>query len=334
MMVLCKSYLLIFWGDRAVSISRRQFITISGLAGLGAIGAGALSLSQRSESIPALAPGKPLFRFGVLADTGTGSMQQYAVGKALFQQHQARALNMVLLAGDNIYNNGEFEKIKAYFATPYEALLKSGVKFYATLGNHDARADVCGNERGEHCAATSNQPIRNEQVTYPPFNMGGQRYYTFKQGDLQFFATETNSLGNPNSPTRDAQLQWLDRELGQSKAKVKVVFGHHPLYSVGRYGNNATLIKDVQPLLEKHKVNLWIDGHDHNYQRSKPINGVTYVVAGGGGAGLYKIESQPDWSAYAKSVHSFATIDVYADRLIVTGIDSQGTVLDRGTVKL
>jgi 3',5'-cyclic AMP phosphodiesterase CpdA len=317
-----------------MGINRREFITISGLAGLGVIGVGTLVLGQRSESFPALHPGKPLFRFGLLADTGTGSVGQYAVGKALFQQHQARALNMVLLAGDNIYTNGEFEKIKAYFATPYENLLKSGVKFYATLGNHDARADVCGNDRGEHCAATSTQPIKNEQVTYPPFNMGGQRYYTFKQGNVQFFATETNSLGNPTSPTRDAQLKWLDRELGRSKAKVKVVFGHHPLYSVGRYGNNDILIRDVEPLLVKHKVNLWLDGHDHNYQRSNPIKGVTYVVAGGGGAGLYPIQSQADWSAYAKSTHSFATVDIYSDQLIVSGIDSNGVILDRGTVPL
>jgi hypothetical protein len=311
-----------------MGINRRQFITLSGLAGLGAIGAGTLILGQRSESIPALAPGKPLFRFGVLADTGTGSMQQYAVGRALLKQHQARALNMVLMAGDNIYTNGEFEKIKTNFAIPYQDLLKNGVKFYASLGNHDARADVCGADRGEKCAATSTLPITNEEVNYPPFNMGGKRYYTFKQGNnIQFFAT-------PNSPTRAAQLEWLDRELGKSTAKVKIVFGHHAIYSVGRYGNNEALIRDVSPILVKHKVPLWIDGHDHNYQRSNPIKGVTYLVSGGGGAGLYPIQEQADWSAYAKSVHSFATVDVYADRLIVTGIDSAGVVLDRGTVNL
>jgi Icc-related predicted phosphoesterase len=317
-----------------MGINRRQFITLSGLAGLGAIGTGTLILGQRSESISVLSPGKPLLRFGVLADTGTGSRQQYAVGQALLQQHQARALNMVLLAGDNIYSNGEFTKIKPNFVLPYQDLLQNGVKFYATLGNHDARADVCGNDRGEHCAATSSQPISNEQVTYPGFNMGGQRYYTLKQENTQFFATETNSLNNPNSPTRNLQMGWLERELGRSTAKFKVVFGHHPVYSVGRYGRPGPIMRDVEKLLIKHKVSLWINGHDHNYQRSHPIKGVTYVVAGGGGAGLYAIEAQADWSAYAKSVHSFAIIDVYADRMVVSGIDSTGTVLDQGTITL
>jgi 3',5'-cyclic AMP phosphodiesterase CpdA len=318
-----------------MSISRRQFMLLSGLGGLGAIGLGSLVWSSKvSSSTIALPSQKPLLRFGVLADTGTGSMQQYAVGRALLKHHRDRALNLVLLAGDNIYTNGEFTKIKSSFTLPYQDLLNGGVKFYAVLGNHDARADVCGTEKGERCAATSTQEIRNDQLNYPPFNMGGKRYYTFSQGDVQFFATETNSLSNPNSPTREAQLQWLDRELGLSKAKIKVVFGHHPLYSVGRYGSNAVLIRDVEPILVKHKVKLYVDGHDHNYQRSNVIKGVTYVVAGGGGAGLYPIKTQESFSAYAQSIHSCATVDLYADRMFISGIDSAGTVIDRAMVML
>jgi predicted MPP superfamily phosphohydrolase len=326
-----------------MSVNRRQFIMLSGLMGLGAAVASSLWEGKQVSSKPlmALPKAKPLLRFGVLADTGTGSMKQYAVGRALLKHHEQSPLNMVLLAGDNIYNGGEFTKIKTNFAIPYQDLLKSGVKFYACLGNHDARADVCGAEKGEQgegCAANSTKPISNAQINYPQFNMKGQRYYTFTQGPVQFFATETNSLNNPNSPTRAAQLQWLDRELGKSKAKLKIVFGHHPIYSVGRYGAAGSLMPLVEKLLIKHQVPLWINGHDHNYQRSNPIDGVTYVVAGGGGAGLYeindKLKSKASWSDYAQSIHSCATVDVHPDRLIITGIDLNGQVIDRGSVTL
>jgi 3',5'-cyclic AMP phosphodiesterase CpdA len=321
-----------------VTIKRRQFLLLSGLGGLGAVGLGGLlwnSQSSSGSSIPNLPKEKPLLRFGVLADTGTGSMKQYAVGRALLQHHRERPISMVLLAGDNIYTNGEFSKIKEAFTLPYQDLINSGVKFYACLGNHDVRGDVCGTDRGERCAATSTLEIRNEQVNHQPFNMGGQRYYTFSEGDIQFFATETNSLANPTSPTRAKQLQWLDEELGKSKAKTKIVFGHHPVYSVGNYGNNAVLIQDVEPILIKHKVKLWVDGHDHNYQRTHSIKGVTYLVAGGGGAGLYPIVSpQESFSAYAQSIHSCATVDIYADRLYISGINSKGEVIDRGIVAL
>ncbi len=319
-----------------MGVNRRQFVILSGLTGLGAVVASSLWSNGQagSNKLMALPKKKPLLRFGVLADTGTGSMKQYAVGRALLKHHEQSPLNMVLLAGDNIYDGGEFTKIKNNFAIPYQDLLKSGVKFYACLGNHDARADVCGTEQGERCAATSATKISNEQLNYTPFNMGGQRYYTFTRGNVQFFATETNSLSNPASPGRAAQLKWLDRELGKSKAKLKIVFGHHQMYSVGRYGKNEVLIKDLEPLLVKHKVPLYVDGHDHNYQRSNPIKGVTYLVAGGGGAGLYPIVASEPWSAYAQSVHSCATVDVHSDRLIITGIDMTGQVIDRGMVAL
>jgi 3',5'-cyclic AMP phosphodiesterase CpdA len=310
-----------------VTINRRQFLLLSGLGGLGAAGLGSLLWGTSSNAIPSLPREKPLLRFGVLADTGTGSMKQYAVGRALLQHHRERPISMVLLAGDNIYTNGEFSKIKEAFTLPYKELIDSGVKFYACLGNHDVRGDVCGTDRGERCAATSTVEIRNEQVNHQPFNMGGQRYYTF--------STETNSLANPTSPTRAKQLQWLDEELGKSKAKTKIVFGHHPIYSVGNYGNNGVLIQDVEPILIKHKVKLWVDGHDHNYQRTHSIKGVTYLVAGGGGAGLYPIVSpQESFLAYAQSIHSCATVDVYADRLYISGINSKGEVIDRGMVTL
>ncbi len=319
-----------------MGVDRRQFMILSGLAGLGAVVASSLLRNEPagSKQLMALPKKKPLLRFGVLADTGTGSMKQYSVGRALLKHHQQSPLSMVLLAGDNIYNGGEFTKIKDNFAIPYQDLLKSGVKFYACLGNHDARADVCGNEQGERCAATSAAKISNEQLNYTPFNMGGQRYYTFTKGGVQFFATETNSLSNPASPGRAAQLKWLDRELGKSKAKLKIVFGHHQIYSVGRYGKNEVLIRDLEPLLVKHKVPLYVDGHDHNYQRSNPIKGVTYLVSGGGGAGLYPIVASEPWSAYAQSVHSCATVDVHSDRLIITGIDLAGQVIDRGMITL
>jgi hypothetical protein len=84
----------------------------------------------------------------------------------------------------------------------------------------------------------------------------------------------------------------------------------------------------------KHKVKLWVDGHDHNYQRSNVIKGVTYLIAGGGGAGLYPITTQETFSAYAQSIHSCATVDLYRDRMFISGIDSAGTVIDRAMVTL
>jgi hypothetical protein len=151
------------------------------------------------------------------------------------------------------------------------------------------------------------------------------------QGDVRFFVLNTNDLVNPKSPERVQQLDWLDRALAASTAKWNIVYGHHNIYSAGVYAVNTIMEKDVTPILKKHKVRLWINGHDHNYQRSKPIDGTTYLVCGGGGAGLYPVKAQ-DWTAFAQSVHSFGIVEVYQDQILLTGIDRNGAIIDRGLV--
>jgi 3',5'-cyclic AMP phosphodiesterase CpdA len=313
-----------------MSTNRRQFLVVAGLTGFGLAGAGKLladrsnSTENASESVDgalrenslsvAIPKSKLLQRFAVIADTGSSNQNQYAVGRAMTRYHEQNPFNMVLMVGDNIYNNGEMTKIKEAFEIPYADLLQRGVKFYAALGNHDVRTD-----NGDR------------QVEYPQFNMQGQHYYTHKHGKIQFFVLETSSLVDPQSPTRAQQLAWLDRELAASKARWKIVYGHHNIYSAGVYKVNPVMKADVTPILKKHQVRLWINGHDHNYQRSKPIDGTTYLVCGGGGATLYPVRAQ-SWTAFAQSVHSFGIVEVYQDQILLTGIDSTGTVIDRGLV--
>jgi 3',5'-cyclic AMP phosphodiesterase CpdA len=301
--------------------NRRQFLILAGMAGMGMAGVGKLLSDNlgNSNSVSAipLPKSKLLQRLAIVADTGTGSRQQYEVGRALARYHQQNPFDTVLLAGDNIYTNGEFTKIKSVFTLPYQDLLSRGVKFYACLGNHDVRED-----NGDR------------QVVYPEFNMQGKRYYTHGKGDVRFFVLETNALSNPNAPDRLEQLEWLDRELAASKAKWKIVYGHHAIYTAGVYHDNPNTLEMqrlVTPILKKHNIKLWINGHDHNYQRSKPIDGTTYVVCGGGGAGLYPVKAQ-SWTAFAQSTHSFGIVEVYQDQIILTGIDSYSRILDRGVV--
>jgi acid phosphatase len=184
--------------------------------------------STSAERLSNPGGGQPLLRFVSVADTGTGATGQYAVARAMARYHQLNPYDLVILAGDNIYNNGEIEKIGAVFEQPYQALLQQGVKFQACLGNHDIRTD-------------NGDP----QVRYPGFNMQG-RYYTFRRGDVQFFALDTN-----NNADWKAQLPWLEQELSRSDAPWKVVFGHHQIYSSGQYGLNQPFIQTLTPYLPK-----------------------------------------------------------------------------------
>ena len=301
-----------------MNLKRRQFLFLSSLGALGTGLTWILTKQNRQSAnladldrVIAANPAKKdlLLRFVSVADTGTGARGQYAVARAMTLYHKQNPYDLVVLAGDNIYNNGEIEKIGDVFERPYKDLLKQNVKFQACLGNHDIR--------------TANGDL---EVKYPGFNMKG-RYYTFSRNNVQFFALDTN--GNADWKN---QLTWLEKELSLSKAAWKVVFGHHPIYASGVYGSNPDFIKTFTPLFQKYGVQLYINGHEHHYERTRSINGTTYLICGAG-AGNRPV-GKNDWTEYSTSDLSFAAYEVYADRIELSGIGTDNRVFDRGVIPL
>jgi acid phosphatase len=151
------------------------------------------------------------------------------------------------------------------------------------------------------------------------------RYYTFTQENLQFFALDTNNIED-----WQIQLDWLEKELSASQAAWKIVFGHHPIYSSGKYGSNDDFIKTLTPLFQKYNVQLYINGHEHNYERTKSINGTTYLICGAGAK--TRPVGHSDWTAFSTSELSFAAYDVYVDRMRISGIDTNNRIFDSGLI--
>ena len=266
----------------------------------------ATALAAAMAAASASASGR--VRFLAVSDTGSGNSHQRAVGAQMAAVHRQRPVDLVVLGGDNIYPSGDMALINATFLEPYAELLAAKVPFHAVLGNHDIR--------------TANG---DPQVAYPPFGMKG-RYYAVRRGDLELFMLDTN--GNADW---EGQLRWLRSSLGRSTAPWKVVVGHHPIYSSGYYGNDAGLRGKIASLMQRHGVQLYINGHEHNYERSRPIDGITYLVVGGGGAALRPI-LPTDQSARALSVYSFAEIEAGPKELTVAAWDSKGQLIDRAVI--
>ena len=109
-------------------------------------------------------------RFAVIGDSGTGGKEQYEVGQQMAKFRGLFPFDFVIMLGDNMYGGQGEADYKIKFEAPYKALLDGGVKFYAALGNHD-------------------EP---NQRFYKPFNMGGKRYYSFNNGNAEFFALDSN----------------------------------------------------------------------------------------------------------------------------------------------
>ncbi len=256
--------------------------------------------------------------FAVIGDTGTGEEPQYAISRRMLVEREKAQFDFVLMLGDNIYGGGDPKYFKPRFEDPYKELLAAGVRFYAALGNHDA-------------------PHAEAHTKYDKFNMGGKRYYTFKkEGDLiEFFVLDTNET--KTSELGREQYIWLENELKSSKAKWKVVYFHHSIYSSGRmHSPYMQLRRQVEPLFVANGVNVVFGGHYHVYERIKPQKGIQYFTVGSSGK-LMKGNLDRNSKLAAKGndqVQVFVLAAVDEDKMDVRALTADGNVIDEWTIAL
>jgi predicted phosphodiesterase len=246
-------------------------------------------------------------RFAVIGDSGTGDRRQYQVAEKMESYRQKVNFDFVIMLGDNIYGGHSPDDFKKKFEIPYRTLLDAGVKFYASLGNHD-------------------DP--NDERLYKPFNMDGQRYYTFKKGDVSFFALDSTYL-DPK------QLSWIEDNLEKSNAKWKVAYFHHPLYSDGRsHGPDLDLRGRLTPLFRQYGVNVVFSGHEHVYERIKPEDSIYYFILGNSGK-LMTHDFRPS-QAMDKGFDTdqgFMVVEIAGDTLYFQTISRTGETIDTGKIE-
>lgn len=248
-------------------------------------------------------------RWAVIGDNGTGMGPELEIADEM-QRYWAKVnFDFVTMDGDNIYGGHTPEDFRVKFEKPYEPLLDNGVKFYASLGNHDV-AQIEGH--------------------YQPFNMGGNRYYSFKKKDVEFFVLDSNAM------TR-TQLSWLEGKLKSSAAKWKIAYFHHPLYTCATYhGPDVALRNQLMPLFTKYGVNAVWSGHEHVYERLKPQQGVYFFLEGESGQLRYRnISSSCELDAARFDTdRSFMLVEVDGDEMYFETISRSGVVVDSGELAL
>ncbi|HLL77054.1 MAG TPA: metallophosphoesterase [Pyrinomonadaceae bacterium] len=246
-------------------------------------------------------------RFMVVGDTGTGTQQQHELAAVMERYRQAYPFEFALMVGDNMYGSEKAEDYKRKFEDVYRPLLDGGVKFYASLGNHD----------------------ESNQRFYEQFNMNGEEYYVIKRGDVSFYALNSNYMDK-------RQLKWLEEKLSNDDSKWKVTFFHHPPYSSGgKHGSSTSLREVIEPVFLKHGVNVAFTGHEHFYERVKPQKGVYYFISGAGGK-LRKGDVRSNSPLTAKHFDtdlSFMLVEVAGDEMHFQVVTRTGETVDSGVIR-
>jgi hypothetical protein len=243
-------------------------------------------------------------RFAVIGDMGRGDQTQIDTANQMVRWHTMFDYDFVLMLGDNIYDqSGSPESFYNRFEVPYKPLLDAGIKFYAAVGNHDP-TNVYG---------------------YKPFNMDGNRYYTFEKNKVRFFAIDTVNLDR-------TEQAWIREQLAKTGADWKIAFYHHPLYTSGRYGLSASRLRRVlEPIFVQGGLDVGLSGHDHIYERIVPQHGVQYFTSGSGGA-LRKgdLRASPITAAGFDQDTEFMLVEISGDTFYFQTVSRIGDTVDSG----
>jgi 3',5'-cyclic AMP phosphodiesterase CpdA len=244
-------------------------------------------------------------RFIVFGDSGGESRDLVRSEITLYP------FDLLLHVGDIAYPTATLANLEAKFFDTYSRVLPSTPIFPAS-GNHEYRADGAA-------------PFR--QVFALPGNggpAGKERWYSFDWGPVHFVALDTERVG-------PEQAEWLDADLEQSTLPWTIVYMHRPPFSSGKHGGAPNVRSTFSPLFVKHGVRLVLSGHDHNYERTNPIDGVTYVVTGGGGYSLIPVGSS-DFTALSLSIFHFVRVEIGQEALVLQAVDIRGTAFDMHTI--
>ncbi|MEZ6185926.1 MAG: metallophosphoesterase [Planctomycetota bacterium] len=217
--------------------------------------------------------------------------------------------DLVLHLGDVVYPAGAREDYAEGFYRPFAPLIQD-VPIYPTLGNHDVKTEG-GAPYLETFFLPRNGPGADERV------------YSFDWGPVHFVALDVMS----QAFTADSeQGRWLEEDLARTTRAWTVVYFHVPPYSAYREGSQA-IREALVPLLEAHRVDLVLSGHDHLYARFFPHGSTTYVVSGGGGKNLYRTQDA-EGLVYAESVFHFLEVTAEPGKLWLRAIDASDNVFD------
>jgi hypothetical protein len=244
-------------------------------------------------------------RFIAFGDSGSGGSDQEAV----FEQMQTVPFELVLHLGDLAYDSGSPSEIDTTFFQVYAPILKS-FPVYPVAGNHDYATDDA-------------RPFRQAFVL--PTIGNQERWYSFDRGNVHFVGLDTERISTE-------QATWLESDLRRNQLPWTIVFGHRPPFSSGEHGGNTDYQHYFVPILERYHVDLVLSGHDHDYERFKPMAGVEYVVSGGGGRGTRAVGAGAS-TAFSEAVLHFLYGEVDGSKLVLHAIDGVGREFDQAVVE-
>nr|XP_020647239.1 tartrate-resistant acid phosphatase type 5 [Pogona vitticeps]XP_020647241.1 tartrate-resistant acid phosphatase type 5 [Pogona vitticeps]XP_020647242.1 tartrate-resistant acid phosphatase type 5 [Pogona vitticeps] len=219
----------------------------------------------------------------------------YTAREAAVAQEMGRTVaslgaDFILSLGDNFYYSGVNDVYDKRFQETFESVFQAPslrkVPWYVVAGNHDHSGNVSAQIAYTKISKRWHFPKNYYRLRFKvPGSNATVAILMIDTvticGNSDDFQSE-QPLRPQNVDLARSQLSWLRKQMANSQDDYLLVAGHYPVWSVGKHGPTACLVKQLQPLLLKYKATAYLCGHDHNLQYLQDKTGLGHVLSGAG----------------------------------------------------
>jgi predicted phosphodiesterase len=272
--------------------------------------------------------GEEPLRIGVIGDSGLGESSTLA----LAEQMAAHDLDFVLHTGDVVYlmkdHSDPFEAYAEKYYQPLAPLLHM-LPIYTVVGNHDIEPATLWEDQPFYYYAFP--PFLTPTFPTSDFN-GKNQWYAIAFGRIQFLMLDTQTLFGEDGLAE--QTLWLEERLADERFDFTIPVFHVPPFSSGPHSDEGPIVEQLWGhLFKPDQIPVVFSGHEHFYERLE-VDGITYVISGGGTSILYnKVEQHSHSQVYARQMH-FVLIEIYTGRIEIKAITEAGELLDQFDIPL
>jgi len=287
------------------------------------------------RTLPQVGPQSKPLKFLLFGDMGADNPQSLP---AIIKEVEGGQFNLGVGLGDFAYDMQELNGTRA------DDYFRANQPVYAALpwivcpGNHEGAYNF------QHYTRRWNTDPSNTGVLpdiVGPRSESAQQpnnwWFSFDAGNVHFLSIDTE-LWFKYPALVKTQLEWMEKDLAQAQANREtvpwiIVYGHRSVYCScdgDCVAPAEKLRKDIEPLLYKFGVDLFINAHEHNYERMYAIHNNTYMAGNGSlvsdpAASVYVVTgdagnreghepftmSQPKWSAFRSNTYGYARMEVH-----------------------
>ena len=237
----------------------------------------------------------------------------------------------ILALGDTHHYQGIQSIDDPLWITNYELIYSHPelqVDWYPILGNHEYRGNTQAVIDYSNKSRRWEMPSRYYAKTFQGGGTSIKVVFLDTPALIDKYHQKSDTYQDAEKQDIDTQLQWLDNMLSDATEDWIVVVGHHPIYAYTDKENSERddMQKRVDSILRKHKVDMYICGHIHNFQHIRKGNSdIDYVV---NTSGSLSREVKPiDGTVFCNGETGLSFLSATKKGLKLDMIDSRGDII-------